>query len=163
MRFRNCLTDLLLVCFCAPNLFDCLCFLPHSGDVRMDYCCWWMLSVRGMCISTAWNKIDGCTTADVPNFPAYRCNVRCFRDSCTLFLLSGKSPSCHSPELGWDNKPSICYSSQEYCIRDCSPACIVQPCSECFESSRAICFTKGSNTPVEMHNQNAFLRLPRLS
>lgn len=158
MRFRNCLTDLLLVCFCAPNLFHC-CFLPHSGDVRMDYCCWWMLSVRGMCISTAWNKIDGSTMVDVPKFPANHCSVRCVPGIPAVYFCSAGSLS---PELGWDNEPSVCYSSQEYCIRDCSPACKAQPCSGCLRTA-AICFTKSSKAPVEMHNQNVSLRLPCLS
>lgn len=31
------------------------------------------------------------------------------------------------------------------------------------EYSRAICFTKGLETPVELHNRNTFLRLPCLT
>lgn len=123
-------------------IFPCLRFLPHSGDVRMDYYCWWVLSVRVMCTSTARNKTDRCTRADVPNFAEYCCNVRCIRDSCTLFLLCGKLSSCPSPELGWDHKPSICYRSQEYCIRDCSAAGIAQCYSgdlaEPFASQKAL-------------------------
>lgn len=44
--------------------------------------------MRGMCISTAWNKIDGCTTADVPNFPVYHCNVRCVLGIPALYCCS---------------------------------------------------------------------------
>lgn len=63
-------------CFYAPNL--CLPGFPISQWRCEDGLLLLMDAQRGgYCTSTAWNKTDGCTTADVPIFAVYCCNVHC--------------------------------------------------------------------------------------
>lgn len=44
-----------------------------------------------MCTSTAQNKTDGCTTADIPNFAVYCCNVHFVLGIPALYLCSLRS------------------------------------------------------------------------
>lgn len=53
--------------------------------------------MRGMCISTAWNKIDRSTMVDVPKFPVNHCSVRYVLGIPAVYFCSAES---HNPELG---------------------------------------------------------------
>lgn len=98
--------------------------------------------------------------ADVPNFPVYCCNLHGVLGIISalweVILPSQTRTWRRQQAFNSLQQPRVLYKglfSSTYCTALLWRLWLQQ----------TVCFTKGSKTPVELHNQNAFLRLPCLS
>lgn len=102
----------------------------------------------GTCTSTAWNKTDGCTTAGVPKFAVYCCNVHCVLGIPALYFCSvGSHPPLGvilpSQSRTWPRpqtfnllqQPRVLYKGL-FCSRRCTA--LLRGLAEPFASQKAL-------------------------